>query len=107
MAMISKDLAKRDAKRDIGKELLGAVRDLKAGRTGRRFTAESFPVVRAREKSGLTQSEFAQLLGVSVRTLQDWEQGRRAPTGAARSLLLIAEKRPNVLKQVLKDLAEA
>lgn len=107
MPLSEKELARRDAKRNIGEELLDAVRDIKAGRTGRRFTAESYPVVRAREKSGLTQAEFARLLGVSVRTLQDWEQGRRAPTGAARSLLLIAEKRPNVLRQILRELPEA
>ena len=59
-----------------------------------------------RQKSGLSQADFARLLGVSVRTLQDWEQGRRSPTGAARSLLLVAVKRPKVLREVLKELAE-
>lgn len=106
MPMSERDLLKRDAGRNVGKELLAAIRDVKAGRSGRRFTAASYPVVRAREKSGLTQAEFARLLGVSVRTLQDWEQGRRTPNGAARSLLLIAEKRPNVLRQVLRELPE-
>jgi DNA-binding transcriptional regulator YiaG len=47
-----------------------------------------------REKTGLSQSEFARLLGVSIRTLQEWEQGRRAPSGAARTLILIAAKNP-------------
>jgi len=50
---------------------------------------------------GLSQSAFAGLLGVSLRTLQDWEQGRRQPTGAARSLLLVAQARPEVLRDVL------
>jgi len=50
-----------------------------------------------REKTGLSQSRFAELLGVSVRTLQDWEQGRRAPSGAARTLLLIADRNPQAL----------
>jgi putative transcriptional regulator len=107
MPLSDKEIARRDARRNIGKEVLKAVRDLKAGRAGRRFTAESYPVLRAREKSGLTQTEFARLLGVSVRTLQDWEQGRRAPTGAARSLLMVAEKRPQVLREVLKELPKA
>ncbi len=42
-------------------------------------------------KTGLSQNAFAELLGVSVRTLQDWEQGRREPCGAAKTLLKIAE----------------
>lgn len=46
---------------------------------------------------GLSQTQFARLLGVSIRTLQQWEQGRRHPTGPARRLLAIAEKRPDVL----------
>jgi putative transcriptional regulator len=53
-----------------------------------------------REKTGLSQSRFAELLGVSVRTLQEWEQGRRAPSGAARTLLLIAAKNPRALLDV-------
>jgi len=91
---------------DIWPEVLKGVRDIKAGRIGRRFTAESYPIIRAREKCGLSQSQFAALLGVSVRTLQDWEQGRRKPSGAAKSLLLIAMKRPRVLKDVLKAAAD-
>ena len=52
------------------------------------------------EKTGLYQSRFAELLDVSVRTLQEWEQGRRKPSGAARTLLLIAEKNPRALVDV-------
>jgi len=52
-------------------------------------------------RSGLSQARFASVLGVSKRTLQEWEQGRRKPTGAARSLLAIATKRPEVLREVL------
>ncbi len=57
--------------------------------------------MRAREKSGLTQAEFATLLGVSVRTLQDWEQGRREPNAAARTLIEVAEKHPRVLRELV------
>jgi putative transcriptional regulator len=57
-------------------------------------------VATIREKTGLSQSRFASLLGVSVRTLQDWEQGRRAPSGAARTLLLVAAKSPRALLDV-------
>ena len=58
------------------------------------------PVREIRQKVGLSQSHFAALLGVSVRTLQDWEQGRRAPSGAARTLLLIAHRNPAALLDV-------
>ncbi len=51
-------------------------------------------------RRGLSQSRFAELLGVSVRTLQEWEQGRRMPSGAARTLLLIAERNPRALVDV-------
>ena len=56
-------------------------------------------VVSARMKSGLSQTAFAKLPGVSVRTLQDWEQGRREPSGAAKTLIAIAERRPEVLRE--------
>jgi putative transcriptional regulator len=49
---------------------------------------------------GLSQLEFAELLGVSPRTLQDWEQGRREPTGAARMLLKVATKHPAILRKI-------
>lgn len=105
--LTEKQLIERDAKRDIWQEALDGIRDIKAGRVGRKYTVNSYPVVRARENSGLTQAEFAQLLGVSARTLQDWEQGRRKPSGAAQSLLLIAEKKPEVLREVFKLMRKA
>lgn len=87
-------------KRDIGAEVLKGIRDIKRGK-GRRAVLEPPADVRAiREASGLSQSAFAALLGVSVRTLQDWEQDRRKPTGAALSLLRIAERRPDILRDV-------
>lgn len=54
-------------------------------------------VAQVRAGTGLSQARFAQLLGVSVRTLQAWEQGRRSPSGAARTLLLIAARDPKAL----------
>jgi putative transcriptional regulator len=51
-------------------------------------------------KSGLSQAQFAAALGVSKRTLEQWEQGRRAPSGAAKQLLKIAERHPEVLLEV-------
>jgi putative transcriptional regulator len=93
-------LVKWEKSRNISREILQGIRDLKAGRTGRRYTRESYPIVRAREKSGLSQAKFAALLGVSVRTLQDWEQGRREPNAAARTLIRVAELHPEVLRQI-------
>lgn len=57
-------------------------------------------IVAARAGTGLSQSSFAELLGVSVRTLQDWEAGRREPSGAAQTLLRIAIQHPRVLREV-------
>jgi putative transcriptional regulator len=54
----------------------------------------------ARAKVGVSQSEFATLLGVSVGTLQDWEQGRREPSGAAKTLLRIAASTPEAIRLV-------
>jgi putative transcriptional regulator len=85
-------------KRDIGSEILDGIRELKAGKSGRVVNVPA--VAEIREKTGLSQSRFATLLGVSVRTLQDWEQGRRAPSGAARTLLLVADKNPKALLEV-------
>lgn len=86
------------AKRNIGQEILKGIRQLNRGDLGRVVKVPS--VTRIREKTGLSQPRFAALLGVSVRTLQEWEQGRRAPSGAARTLLLVAEKNPGALLDV-------
>ena len=84
--------------RDIGTEILKGIRQLKRGKSGR---VVNVPKVRSiRKKTGLSQARFASLLGVSVRTLQDWEQERREPSGAARTLLLIAHKNPGALLDV-------
>jgi len=84
--------------RDIGFEILNGIREIKRGKTGRILNVP--PVADIRKKTGLSQSRFAALLDVSVRTLQDWEQGRRTPSGAARTLLLIAHKNPMALLEV-------
>ncbi len=84
--------------RDIGREILDGIRQLKRGQHGRTTTVPS--VASIREKTGLSQPRFAELLGVSVRTLQEWEQGRRAPSGAARTLLMVADKNPRALLEV-------
>ena len=58
------------------------------------------PAIAARQTSELSQSQFAALLGVSVRTLQDWEQGRRQPSGATKTLFKVAERHPEVLLEL-------
>ena len=85
-------------KRDIGREILDGILELKRGETGRVTNLPS--VTQIREGTGLSQARFAQLLGVSLRTLQEWEQGRRSPSGAARTLLLIAARNPKALLEV-------
>jgi putative transcriptional regulator len=86
------------SKRNIGREILEGLREIKRGGYGRVINIPE--VASIREKTGLSQVRFAQLLGVSVRTLQDWEQGRRVPSGAARTLLVVANKNPRVLLDV-------
>jgi putative transcriptional regulator len=86
------------SKRNIGLEILEGLREIKRGQYGRVINVPDVATIR--EKTGLSQMRFAELLGVSVRTLQDWEQGRRAPSGAARTLLVIASKNPRALLEV-------
>ena len=86
------------AKRNIGQEILDGLRELKSGEYGRVINVPD--VASIRTKTGLSQARFAVLLGVSVRTLQDWEQGRRAPSGAVRTLLMVADRNPHALLEV-------
>lgn len=86
------------SRRNIGAEMLEGIREIKRGEHGR---VTKIPAVAdVRERTGLSQPQFAKLLGVSVRTLQEWEQGRRAPSGAARTLILVAAKYPRTLMDV-------
>lgn len=78
-------------------DLLKSVGQMKAGKAARATRVEPTEASIARTKLGLSQSEFADLLGVSVRTFQDWEQGRRSPTGAAKTLLRVAVRHPEAL----------
>jgi putative transcriptional regulator len=102
MAKLSeKALRKRDAARDIGAELLAYVREMKAGKAGHVRRVSVSAITEARTRTGLSQKQFAEVLGVSTRTLQEWEQGRRQPSGAARSLLAIAARRPEALREII------
>jgi putative transcriptional regulator len=96
-----KEILARDAKRNVGAELLQAIRDVKAGRYGAKYKVAANDVVATRLKSGLSQAQFAAALKISARTLQQWEQGRHQPSGAAETLLKIVARHPNVLREVV------
>jgi putative transcriptional regulator len=82
------------------RDLLESVEQMKRGQAARVTQVTLPPAAEARARMGLSQQEFAALLGVSSRTLQDWEQGRREPTGAARTLLRVAVAHPEVLREL-------
>lgn len=95
-------------KRDLYKELEDSIkaagahcRKEKTLREVVPIPAELINVRKIREQLNLSQASFALLIRTSRRTVQDWEQGRRQPTGPARALLRIAEKRPDVLLETL------
>ena len=93
-------LARMEAKRDIWQEVLDGVNEIKAGQ-GKRTSAEPrSPIARARLNAGLTQAQFAAMLGVSQRTLEQWEQGRRKPSGAAKTLIRVAVLHPEILREI-------
>lgn len=125
--MTIEQLQSRDAGRDMGAELLAAVQELQAGKPSRKTMFEVLPdggvrrtvtladgtvqsqeiltgpkwqLLAARTQSGLSQSEFARATGVSVRTLQEWEQGRKVPSGAAQSLLKLVSRHPYLLAEL-------
>ena len=97
-------------KDELFAELMASVEE--AGRIARgevapsrTFTVEREPldVTGIREGYKLSQTRFAALLGISVKTLRNWEQGRRAPVGPARVLLLVAAKHPDVVWDVVRE----
>ena len=125
--MTDEQLQARDAQRDIGAELLASLRELRAGKIARKTTFEPLPdgsvrrtvtlsngdiestevlsgtkwqLLAARMQSGLSQSEFARATGISVRTLQEWEQGRKSPSGAAQSLLKLLSRHPRLIAEL-------
>ncbi|ADH85714.1 helix-turn-helix domain-containing protein [Desulfurivibrio alkaliphilus] len=93
------------ADRNLGAEILDGINEIKRFKKGKlelrthELSAPSPPKV-IRLKLKMSQSAFAGLMGVSVRTLQDWEQGRREPQGPAVALLRIVEQHPEVLGQL-------
>jgi putative transcriptional regulator len=82
---------------ELGQKLLASVRQMKAGKIARETRIEITPAAAARLSVGMSQAEFSHMIGVSVRTLQEWEQGRRQPSGAAKMLLKIAAMNPEAV----------
>ena len=87
--------------RNIGQEILEGIKEIKRFKKGEidltvRTLNEPSPTKTIRKRLRLSQSAFASLMGVSPRTIQDWEQGRRQPQGPAKSLLRIAEQNPEI-----------
>ncbi len=91
--------------RNIGLETLDGIKEIKKYKKGEiqlqvRTLTDPSPTQEIRKKLELSQSSFAGLMGVSVRTIQDWEQGRRSPKGPAKSLLRVAEQHPEVFADI-------
>lgn len=83
-----------------GAELLQAVEQMEKGKRGRVYTEDQLLAISARKSANLTQRQFAELLNVSIGAVQDWEQGRRSPRGAAKTLLKIAQNHPDILEEM-------
>ena len=77
--------------------------EIKAGRKkpSRKYEVRPPDIKMVREKLQVTQKEFAMLIGVSTRTLQNWEQERRKPAGPANALLKVATKNPKAVLEAL------
>ncbi len=90
-------------KRDIGQEIVDSIQAIKQGE-GKQYQIDLPPDPKAiREQMHLGPSAFASLLGVSLRTVELWEAGKRQPSGASKALLAVAAKRPEVLLEVLQE----
>lgn len=99
-------------KKALFEELTGSIREAGAIRRGERKSSRTFEVtaddIRAiRDRLHKSQSEFAQMIGVTVSTLQNWEQGRRVPHGPARALLLVASRAPQLVANALASAVHA
>jgi putative transcriptional regulator len=97
-----KQSAKSAEIEEFGRMLLQSVREMKAGKYGRVTEVAVNEVVEARQGTGLSQAEFASALSISKRTLQEWEQGRRSPSGAAQALIRIARSHPKIVREALR-----
>jgi putative transcriptional regulator len=83
---------------DIGLKLLQSVKEMKANQAAR--VTKINEVTQARKNTGLSQVNFAKALCISKRTLQEWEQGRRSPSGAAQVLIRIVTLHPEIINEI-------
>ena len=102
------------SRRNIGKEIVQGLKEIKAWKQGeaklKTFTValpRAADVAAIRKELGLSQDQFALFMGVSVATLRNWEQERREPQGPARSLLLVAAKQPQAVRNAFKSAVPA
>ena len=86
----------------LGAKLLQSVREMQSGVSARVTNLPVNEVVAARQGTGLSQAQFAEALQISKRTLQEWEQGRRSPSGAAQALVRIAVRHPEIVREVVR-----
>ncbi len=98
---LTKQAKRPSAGEELGLNLLQSVREMKARNFARATEVAPNEVALARQGTGMSQAEFAAALRISKRTLQEWEQGRRSPSGAAQALIRIASKHPNVVREAL------
>lgn len=91
----------RSAGEELGRKLLESVRQMKARNFARATEVAVNDVVAARQGTGMSQAEFATALSISKRALQEWEQGRRSPSGAAQALIRIARLHPEIVRDAL------
>lgn len=87
---------------ELGNKLLQSIKEMKSGKAARATKIAPNEVAAARLKTGLSQSDFAKALHISTRTLQEWEQGRRKPSGAAQALIEIAFRHPEIIAEGLR-----
>jgi putative transcriptional regulator len=97
----AKSKVRVSAGEELGLKLLQSVKEMKAGKKARASKVAPNQVAAARLKTGLSQAQFAKVLHISARTLQEWEQGRRQPSGAAQALIQIANRHPEVIAEAL------
>ncbi|ARQ46655.1 helix-turn-helix domain-containing protein [Oxalobacter formigenes] len=83
-------------------DLLESAKQMKEKKAARKTVVVVSDITRARNKVNMSQPAFAKLMGVSVRTLQAWEQGKRNPSGAAKTLLRVAETHPEILRKLAR-----
>ena len=87
---------------ELGNKLLKSVKEMKTGKAARATQIAANEVSTARLKAGLSQADFAKALHIPMRTLQEWEQGRRKPSGAAQALIEIAFRHPEIIAEGLR-----